>query len=225
MTINKICKLSDKGLALLILKVLQERGEKDVTFYGWQWDVLPDIYARIALLLFKKEDLEEDLKEKIATIHRMLARLLHHTYEAWIACSAVTDITQNYFEDLVEKQQCDKDKLISFVDTVLNEIEDAYRKCDYYVKQSVMESKTILEKIDYISMQPKLIGLGVYDLLLDVYDWIAVNYADMEYLSKAFNNIYNEIINGLKDARDELISTEQQSEAQKKEEKKKEGGE
>jgi hypothetical protein len=198
-------------------------GDKLLTFYGWQWDVLPDIYAQIALMLFKKEDLEEDLKEKIATIHRMLARLLHHTNETWIACSAITDITQNYFEDLVEKQQCDKDKLISFVNNALNEIEDAYRKCDYYVKQSVMESKTILEKIDYISMQPKPIGLGIYDLLLDVYDWIAVNYADMEYLSKALNNIYNEISNGLKVARDELINNEQQSEAQKKEEKK-EGG-
>jgi hypothetical protein len=31
MTINKICKLSDKELALLILKVLQERGVKEVT--------------------------------------------------------------------------------------------------------------------------------------------------------------------------------------------------
>ena len=211
---SKLKELVDKA---------REVGDKLLTFYGWQWDVLPDIYAQIALLLFKKEDLEEDLKEKIATIHRMFARLLYHTREAWIVCSAITDITQNYLEDLVEKQQCDRDMLISFVNTVLNEIDDVYRKCDYYVKQSVMESKTILEKIDYISMQPKLIGLGVYDLLLDVYDWIAVNYADMEYLSKSLNNTYNEISDGLKSVRDKLINTEQPYEAQKKEDKK-EGG-
>jgi hypothetical protein len=208
---SKLKELVDKA---------REVGDKLLTFYGWQRDVLPDIYAQIALLLFKNEDLEEDLKEKIASIHRMFARLLYHTHEAWIVCSAITDITQNYLEDLVEKQQCDKDMLISFVNTVLNEIDDVYRKCDYYVKQSVMESKTILEEIDYISMQPKPIGLGIYDLLLDVYDWVAVNYADMEYLSKAVNNIYNKISDGLKAARDKLMNTEQPYGSQKKEEKK-----
>ena len=218
MSLEKVCEkireLVDKA---------REEGDKLLTFYGWQWDVLPNVYAQVALLLYGEEDLENDLKEKISTIHKMMARLIHHTHGVWIACSAITDIPQNYLEDEVIKAHCNIDRLIGFINSALNEIEDAYRKCDYYLKQAIMESKMILENIDYISIQPRLIRQRIYDTLLDVYDWVAVNYADIEYLSKTIHNVYNEISEGLKAARDELIDLAQQVEAQKKEEKK-EGG-
>jgi len=44
MTINKICKLSDKELVLLVLKVLQERGAKEVT----------DVHVKSFVVIVKK---------------------------------------------------------------------------------------------------------------------------------------------------------------------------
>jgi len=209
---SKLKELDDKA---------KEVGDKLLTFYGWQWDVLPDVYASIALLVLKNDKLSYALKEKFSVVHRALARLLHHAYETWLECSYITEVPHLCLIDL----KCDingklgvaSDKAIDELGDELDNLEEATKMCDYHLKESVEEARIILRAFDKILANPIILDSKMLDIVNDVYDWVSLAYADAEYLTKAIHNAYKMVKEGLATIKSELEKLIKPAKDEKKE--------
>jgi hypothetical protein len=211
---SKLKELADKA---------KEVGDKLLPFYGWQWDVLPDVYASIALLVLKNDKLSNELRGKFTVVHRALARLFHHAYETWLECSYITEVPRLCLIDL----KCDingklgvaTDKAIEELSTELDNLEEATKMCDYHLKESAEEARIILRKLDKIFATPIILDSKTLNIIHDVYDWVSLAYADAEYLTKATYDAYRMVKEGL-----EVVKSELEKLIKPVKEEKKEGG-
>jgi hypothetical protein len=196
---SKLKELADKA---------NEVGDKLLTFYGWQWDVLPDVYASIALLVLKNDKLSDALKEEFAVVHRALAKLLHHVYETRLECSYITEVPRLSLIDLKcdinGKLGVEIDKAIEELSTEIDNLEEAAKMCDYHLEEAVEEARIILRKLDKIFATPIILDSKTLNIIKDVYNWISLAYADAEYLTKATYEAYKMVKEGLEAVKNEL---------------------
>jgi hypothetical protein len=203
----------------------REAEDELMVFYGWQPFTLDNVYGRIALLVHKlytsDNEVFKKLGEKIGVIKQHLAKVVFYANEVWLSCSWLTEIAEEVSWDMKcsddMKLGVGVDEAINVMNEELKNLDEAYNGCVKYIRSSEFISSLTLADINKMLDKLVLSSMPGYSELRDVFDWMALNYADMAYLRGRVGEVYEMLKSRLTAIRDELSKMGQQAKEEKKE--------
>jgi len=219
--------MSEASVCSMVKDLLSKAKEAEnelIVFYGWQPFTLDNVYGQVALLVHKlytsKNDAFKKLGEKIGLIKQHLAKAVFYSNEVWHSCSWLTEIAEEVSWDMKcsddIKLGVGVDEAINIINEELKNLDEAYNECGEYIRSSEFISSLILADINKMLVNLVLSSVPGYSELRDVFDWVALNFADMAYLRGRVGNVYEMINNQLLAIRDELSKMVKQAKEDKK---------
>jgi hypothetical protein len=196
---SKLKELADKA---------KEVEGKLFPFYGWQRDELENVYGAVALLLYRGGELGEELVKRLEIMRDALARMMFHANEMWVFCSGIAEVPRANLIDIKcsanGELMVSKDVAAKALNSALDILEHDMVMCEYHIKMFVSDAKIILGIIDEMKAKYKFEDLRKFSNADDVYNWVAVAYADAEYAAGGCYEAYKMVRGGLEAVKNEL---------------------
>jgi hypothetical protein len=194
------------------LKELADKAKKvedDLSpFYAWQWDELEDVYGNVALLLCRGDKLSEELKKRLTIIQSALARMMFHANEMWIFCSGITEVPRQVLLDIKcnvnGEMGVSNDEATKALKEALDVLEHDMVMCEHHLKMFAQDAKIVLGVIDEMEAKYMFEDLNKFSNANDVYNWVAVAYADAEYVARGCYEAYKMVKEVLETVKNEL---------------------